>query len=156
MTDPARGGNPWDPTGSTPQPGPVWPAPTPGTQPGPAWPAPQPGQTWPTPQPGPTQAYPEGGYVPPPYYGYGQPVQPRSTNGLAIAALVCSLLGPCTFVSAIAGVILGYIARAQIRRTGESGAGMALAGIIVGWVVIGLIAFCVGGPLLAGTGLRPF
>jgi hypothetical protein len=35
-------------------------------------------------------------------------------------------------------VILGHIARRQIRETGENGDGMALAGLILGYVGIGL------------------
>jgi hypothetical protein len=37
----------------------------------------------------------------------------------------------------IAGVITGHIALGQIKRTGEKGRGMAIAGVIVGWVAIG-------------------
>jgi len=51
---------------------------------------------------------------------------PRPTNVLAILSLVFA------FVFAPAGLVLGVLARKQIRRTGEDGDGMALAGIIVG------------------------
>jgi hypothetical protein len=36
------------------------------------------------------------------------------------------------------GAILGHVARRQIRDRGESGDGMALAGIITGWIATGL------------------
>lgn len=49
-------------------------------------------------------------------------------NSLAVAAMIASLL---TFW--IVGVVLGHIALRQIRRTGEGGRGMALAGVIVGY-----------------------
>lgn len=66
--------------------------------------------------------------------GGGAPVPPK-TNQLAIAALVCGVgqvaLWPLISFPAI---VLGHMARRQIRRTGESGAGMALAGLILGWV----------------------
>ena len=39
------------------------------------------------------------------------------------------------FVFAPAGLILGIVARKQIRETGEDGDGLALAGIIVGGIV---------------------
>lgn len=81
-----------------------------------------------------------GGGYPPPYPGYppyGYP-PPRTTNGMAIASLVCSLSGFLTFLSAPVGAILGHIARKQIRERGEEGDGMALAGIIVGWIITGL------------------
>jgi len=79
-------------------------------------------------------AYPGGGYA-----GYGQPMPlSRPTNGLAIAALVCSLAGLATCISAPVGAILGHVARKQIRERGEEGDGMALAGIIVGWILTGI------------------
>jgi Domain of unknown function (DUF4190) len=110
-----------------------WPDPSspPPTTPG--WGAGQPGQP----------AYPPGAYQTPSgppgygYPGYGYP-QAAPTNGLAIAALVCSLAGLITCLSAPVGAILGHVARKQIRERGEQGDGMALAGIIVGWVLTGL------------------
>ena len=70
------------------------------------------------------------GYAAP---GYGPPVGyapqwPRPTNTMAILALVMA------FVFAPAGLILGIVARKQIRQTGEQGDGLALAGIIVGGI----------------------
>lgn len=70
-----------------------------------------------------------------PAYGqpvYGQPVPARPTNGLAIAALICGFLVP------VVGIILGHIALGQIKRTGEGGHGLALAGTIVGYVLTAL------------------
>ncbi|HMQ25051.1 MAG TPA: DUF4190 domain-containing protein [Acidimicrobiales bacterium] len=72
---------------------------------------------------------------------YGAPMAPvRTTNGMAIGSLVCGLLGFLTCVSAIVAVILGHIARKQIRESGgtQQGEGMAMAGLILGYVVIGL------------------
>lgn len=60
--------------------------------------------------------------------GYAAPAYGRPTNTMAILALVMA------FVFAPAGVILGIIARKQIRQTGEDGSGLALAGIIVGGI----------------------
>ncbi|MCF6736397.1 DUF4190 domain-containing protein [Blastococcus sp. KM273129] len=85
------------------------------------------------------------GYGPPPGYGqpygpppgYGPPQWGRPTNTLAILALVMA------FVFAPAGLVLGIVARRQIRRTGEDGAGLALAGIIVGAVVTGFFVLVV-------------
>lgn len=58
---------------------------------------------------------------------------------MAIAAMVVSLasLVSCQLIGAV-GIYLGYKAREQIRATGEDGEGFAQAGIIVGWVAIGL------------------
>jgi hypothetical protein len=64
------------------------------------------------------------------------------TNRLAVASLACGLaqlaVGPLATIPAIA---LGYVARGQIRRSGEQGAGLALAGLILGWaaVILGIV-----------------
>ncbi len=50
---------------------------------------------------------------------------------MAIASLVLA------FVFAPATIVTGHIARSQIRRTGESGGGLALAGLIIGYCYIG-------------------
>lgn len=75
-------------------------------------------------------------------YAYG-PVPPRQgTNGLAVAALVCSLLGLCTCLTAVAGVVLGHVALSQLARPGnhEGGRGLAVAGLAVGYGALGLWA----------------
>jgi hypothetical protein len=60
----------------------------------------------------------------------------RPTNVLAIIALIAA------FVVAPVGIVLGFIAQNQIKQTGESGAGLAKAAIILGIVftVLGLLA----------------
>jgi hypothetical protein len=65
---------------------------------------------------------------------------PRTTNGLAIASLVCGLFWVCGLGS-IAAVILGYVALRQIRREPLrlKGRRMAIAGISLGWLgILGL------------------
>jgi hypothetical protein len=78
----------------------------------------------------------------PPYYspqsGAAQPqyyAPPRATNTLAIIALVASCAGLLIPLADVAGVVMGFIALNQIKRTGESGHGMALAAVIVGFAV---------------------
>ncbi|MPZ27200.1 MAG: DUF4190 domain-containing protein [Micromonosporaceae bacterium] len=97
-------------------------------------------------------AYPQSAFGPPPAappgYGYPPPYgypAPAPTNGLAIASLVCSLAGLAVGVSAPVGAILGHVARRQIRERGEQGDGMALAGIVVGWILTGIIVLCCAG-----------
>ena len=102
-------------------------------------------------------AYGEGFAVPayhsPPYGpGYSYPAPPRPTNGLAIASLVVScaaVAGICAYgiggLLGIVGAILGHVGRRQIRRTDENGAGMALAGIIVGWVCTAVAVLAIAG-----------
>ncbi len=91
---------------------------------------------------GPPPGYaPQPGYGPPPGYGYPPPPYPgawrRPTNTMAILALVMA------FVFAPAGLVLGIIARRQIRQTGEEGDGLALAGIIVGGIATALFALMI-------------
>lgn len=70
---------------------------------------------------------------------YYQPVRVPPTNGLAIAALVCGLSEIFTLgFGAIPAVILGHLAHAQIKRTGERGEGMAVAGLVLGYLGIGI------------------
>jgi len=69
------------------------------------------------------------------------------TNGFAIASLACGLgqlmFGPLATIPAI---VFGHMARGQIKRTGERGAGLALAGLILGWaaVVLGILLVVAG------------
>ncbi|MGH9105898.1 MAG: DUF4190 domain-containing protein [Acidimicrobiales bacterium] len=86
-----------------------------------------------------------GGYVgpgglpaAPPYGGTSGYAAGPKTNSWAIASLVCSLLGLVCGVGAILGVIFGFVARGQIRRSDgvQKGGGLALAGIVVGAVLI--------------------
>jgi hypothetical protein len=78
---------------------------------------------------------------------------PAGTNGLAIASLACGLaqfaLGPLATIPAI---VLGHMARGQIKRTGEQGAGLALAGLVLGWgaVVLGIVLIAVSLAIAAG------
>jgi Domain of unknown function (DUF4190) len=56
---------------------------------------------------------------------------------MAIASLVCSLFGwVCLFIGAFVGVILGFVALSQIKRTGQKGRGMAIAGIVIGSLLV--------------------
>lgn len=73
--------------------------------------------------------------LPPPANPYAAPTAP--TNSLAIVSIVLSAVGIMTFVTAIGGVICGHIALRQIAQTGEQGRGLALAGVILGYVICG-------------------
>jgi hypothetical protein len=95
-------------------------------------------------QQGPAQpGWDPGGWAP---VGYGQPdaypappwAHRRPTNTLAVLSLVLA------FVCAPAGLVVGIIARRQIRRTGEEGAGLALAGIVVGSLWTALLLALLG------------
>lgn len=98
---------------------------------------------------------PVGPYLPPAPY---QPVPPpqayyqpasETTNGLAVGALILSLLG-----FSLPAVIMGHISRGQIRRSGQRGDGIAIAGLVFGYlgmafwaliIVAGLVSAAHGG-----------
>lgn len=87
---------------------------------------------------------------PPPQQPYGSPYgglpqQPR-TSGLAIGSLVCGIVGffCCTFFAvSIAAIVLGVLARNEIKRSNglKTGGPMAMIGLILGIVsiVIGVV-----------------
>ena len=89
------------------------------------------------------------GYGPPPGYGY-----PRPTNTMAILALVMA------FVFSPVGLVLGIVARRQIRQTGEQGDGLALASIIIGGIgtalaVLAFVFFFLALAAAGSTGFAP-
>ncbi len=82
------------------------------------------------------QAYGQQGYGAP---AYGYNGVPR-VNPLAIVALVSSLVGLFVIpvIGQIAGIITGHISLKQIKTTGERGRGMALSGVLIGYISLGL------------------
>ncbi|MEV5435559.1 septum formation family protein [Streptomyces sp. NPDC052682] len=94
------------------------------------------------PAPGPHQPprpqQPHGPYPQPwgqgPYGPYGPYGARSAVNGLAVAALV---LGILCFLPAV-GLVLGLVALRQIRRRGERGKGMAVAGAVLSCVGLAL------------------
>ena len=74
---------------------------------------------------------------------------------MAIAAMVLGILW-IYWIGSILALIFGYIARTQIRERGEAGNGMAIAGIVLGWVGVAGLSLLVytyisaagSGPLL--------
>ncbi|SDQ17092.1 DUF4190 domain-containing protein [Microbacterium sp. cf332] len=125
-----------------PQPQQPYPAPA---QPGAGAPVPPPAPPYATP---PQQGYQPAAY-PPPAYGYGGGFPQQKTNTLSIVSMIASIVGfiwILPVIGSIAGVVMGHISLSQIKRTGEKGRGMALAGLIVGYAglalaIIGIIAF---------------
>jgi hypothetical protein len=103
----------------------------------PNYPPPPPGGYGYQPPPPPPGAY---GYPPPPPPGSSYPPPPQGvgTNGMAIASLVCSLFGWLCIIGPILGLIFGFIALNQIKETGQGGRGMAIAGIVVGGLLIAI------------------
>jgi hypothetical protein len=66
------------------------------------------------------------------------PYIPR-TNSLAILALIFGIIQP------VVGIIMGHISLSQIRRTGEEGRSLAIAGLAIGYsfLAAGVVFFVV-------------
>lgn len=66
----------------------------------------------------------------------------RQHSALAIVSLVCGILGvlPFPFVASVVAVVTGHLARAEIRRDPQryQGDGMAVAGLVLGYLMIAL------------------
>lgn len=64
------------------------------------------------------------------------PAFPRISS-LAVLALVCVAAAPATAgITAIPAIALGHLARRQVRRTGEHGARIAAAAVVLGWFAL--------------------
>ena len=47
------------------------------------------------------------------------------------------------WIGSILALIFGYVARQQIRREGHGGDGLAVAGIVLGWVGVAVLSLTV-------------
>ncbi len=83
-------------------------------------------------------AYSQAGYPAAPAYGGAYP-QTR-TNSLAIVSLIAGIAGLTLvpFIGSIVAVITGHMSLSQLKTSGEEGRGIALGGLITGYVGIGL------------------
>ncbi len=91
--------------------------------------------------------------------GYGAPAV-LPTSMLAITSLIAGILGFTAFpvLGMLVALITGYMARQETRAVPPtaSGDGLATAGIVMGWIQVGLIVFafcCVGAALVLGLGI---
>lgn len=68
------------------------------------------------------------------------PVYGGETEGLAIASLITALLS-----IPVVPIILGHMARTRIRESGglKDGNGLAIAGIVIGWVQLVILAIVI-------------
>ena len=101
-------------------------------------PPPTPPSGWGGPAPG--SIYP-GGAAAPAYPG----ATGTQTSGLAIASLVTGLFFWCWVIPGIVSIVLGHLALESIENSGgaKRGRGMAIAGIVLGWVGIGIVGLLV-------------
>ncbi|MHB8894010.1 MAG: DUF4190 domain-containing protein [Candidatus Geothermincolia bacterium] len=115
-----------------------------------------PGQTPPPPQVQQGLTPPPPGFVPPPTMGVAPPPpgpgvpppgypaynRPLPVDGMAIASLVAGIVAWvfCPVIAAVLAVVFGYIAKRNIKESNGAlgGEGFATAGIILGFVHLGL------------------
>ena len=85
---------------------------------------------------------------------FGNQMPAQRTNGMAITSLVSGILGLtlCIGIGSVFALIFGYIARGQIKRSQgvEGGSGMAMTGIVLGWIGT-ILSILFVGLLIAGA-----
>lgn len=163
-----------------PQEPPGQPAPDPASGPAPGQPSPsgadpgQPAQAPPGAYGSPPPGYgpPPPGYGPPSPYGqqpgynpygagpYGAPAGQygapgRKTNGLAVVSLVLSIIW-LGGLGAVLAVVLGFLARGAIKKSQgtQTGEGLALVGIIIGFIGILGAALLWGAVIVGGSAIH--
>ena len=81
----------------------------------------------------------------------------RQTNSLAVVSLVCGILGwtLLPFLGSIVAIVCGHMARSEIRRNPQTqeGDGLAVAGLVMGYLVIALSVLTVVAVILFFGGL---
>ena len=81
----------------------------------------------------------------------------RQTSTLAVVSLVFGILGwtLLPFLGSLVAVVCGHMARGEIRRAQGAleGDGMAVAGLVLGYLVIGLSVLAVLAAILFFGGL---
>jgi hypothetical protein len=88
--------------------------------------------------------------------GPGAALAPTETNGFAVASLVLGIVWLMGLGSILA-LVFGYIAKDQIDRSDgrQTGRGMAVAGIVLGWVGVGLLLAMIA-LMIAGVSMMPW
>lgn len=87
-------------------------------------------------------------------YESGGVPQPAPTSSTAIISLIAGILGLTLFpvIGSIIAVITGAMAKREIRESAGTigGEGLATAGVVLGWIGIGLLVLglCIGGLFL--------
>src|SRR3954453_21465697 len=121
------------------------PPPPPPSGPPPPPPGWQPGFPEVPPPGGPRGPYPA---QPPMYYQY---LPAQRTSGLAIASMVLGIVW-IYWIGSILAVIFGHIANSQTRKDGTlRGRGMAIAGVVLGYVGLGVLALIIVFAVAAST-----
>ena len=117
----------------------------------------------------PTEGWPAPGLLPPPPPPVASVVQPIQTlttpsvafamqprnNGLAIASMVLGIVW-IYGIGSILAVIFGHVALSQIKRSvgSQRGRGMAIAGLVLGYIGVALLALIIVGAAVTGDTTR--
>jgi hypothetical protein len=84
----------------------------------------------------------------------------KQTSSLAIISLVSGILGwtLVPWLGSLVAIITGHMARAEIRRNPDTmeGDGIAVAGLVLGWLSIGLTVLAIFVVILFFGGLAAF
>jgi hypothetical protein len=94
--------------------------------------------------------------------GSSPPAGPAGpTNGFAIASLVLGIIGLMGFpplIPSILGLVFGYKAKNEIDRSNgyEQGRGLAVAGIVLGWIAIAMVVLVIAFFAVTAVGLGVF
>ncbi len=75
-----------------------------------------------------------------PYQPY---VHPKQNDSMAVASLVLGILAPMCGVTGIPAIITGHVALNRIQENGAGGKGMAIGGLVLGYVFTAFILLAV-------------
>jgi uncharacterized membrane protein len=75
-------------------------------------------------------------------YGYSPYAGAQGTNGMAIASMVLGILW-LYWIGSILAIIFAFVALNQIKLRNQQGRGMAIAGLILGFIGVGILIIAV-------------
>ena len=78
------------------------------------------------------------------------PGEQTTTNGFAVVSLCLGIIW-LYWIGSILALVFGYMAKGQINQSGgrQKGKGMAIAGIVLGWIGVGFLGLGIVAFLLA-------
>lgn len=74
------------------------------------------------------------------FSGPGYESRPLPASPLAVAALVCGIVGVFLLVPALGGIVLGHLGVRQTSRNTHTGRGLAIGGMVLGYAVVVVVA----------------
>jgi len=98
--------------------------------------------------------------TPPPLPASPPPAPSAATSTLAVVSLIAGIVSwiLMPFIAGVAAVICGHMARAEIKRSNGAleGDGLAIAGLVLGWINVVLCVLTVAAIVLFFGGLAVF